>query len=213
MWGCLDTGFAFSKWSQLGSRSQGKPSRQRKLSHTELELKLSQYQQHGESGVKLSLRNLILFIRIFEAHFLPVHLLLVVAASGMYSNFKAPLVHCRILSLAMDITAILRAASYAIMVAYFAIFYERYHRVCVELRESEMKRAGLYDDMTDNFSHRQRSKPTIWLDYLLFPLAGAIFGSMPLVHAAFAHFWTDRLIYKVSEKPARPGPNPTFEEV
>jgi hypothetical protein len=213
MWGCLDTGFAFNQWSQLGSRSQGQPPRQRKLSHTELELKLSQYQQHGDSGVKLSMRNLVLFIRIFEAHFLPIHLLLVVAASGIYSNFKAPLVHGRILSMVMDITAILRAASYIVMVTYFAIFYERYHRVCVEAREFEMKCAGLYDDMTDNFSHRNRGKPAIWLDYLLFPLAGTIFGSVPLVHAALAHFWTDRLAYKVSEKPVRPVTNVAFDEV
>jgi hypothetical protein len=159
------------------------------------------------------MRNLVLFIRIFEAHFLPIHLLLVVAASGIYSNFKAPLVHGRILSMVMDITAILRAASYIVMVTYFAIFYERYHRVCVEAREFEMKCAGLYDDMTDNFSHRNRGKPAIWLDYLLFPLAGTIFGSVPLVHAALAHFWTDRLAYKVSEKPVRPVTNVTFDEV
>jgi hypothetical protein len=76
-----------------------------------------------------------------------------------------------------------------------------------------MKRAGLYDDMTETFCHRKRSKPVIWLDYLLFPLAGTIFGSVPLIHAAFAHFWTDRLAYKVSEKPVRPVVNVAFEEV
>lgn len=213
MWGCLDTGFAFNQWSQLGKRSEGQPPRQRKLSHTELELKLSQYQQHGDSGVKLTMRNLVLFVRIFEAHFLPVHLLLVVAASGLYSNLKAPLVHCWQLSFVMDVTAILRAVSYFVMVAYFAIFYERYHRVCVEVREFEMRRAGLYDDMTENFSYRKQSKPVTWLDYLLFPLAGTIFGSAPLFHAALAHFWTDRLVYKVSEKPVRPVTNMAFEEV
>ena len=101
MWGCLDTGFAFNQWSRLGKRSEGQPVRQRKLSHTELELKLSQYQQHGDSGVKLTMRNLVLFVRIFEAHFLPVHLLLVVAASSLYSNLKAPLVHSRLLSFIM----------------------------------------------------------------------------------------------------------------
>lgn len=113
----------------------------------------------------------------------------------------------------MDITAVLRGASYVIMVAYFAIFYERYHRVCVEARESEMKRAGLYDHMTDNFSHRKPSRPVTCLDYLLFPVAGTIFGSVPLVHAAFAHFWTDRLAYKVSEKPIRLVAGVTVEDV
>lgn len=122
------------------------------------------------------MRNLVLFVRIFEAHFLPVRLPLVVTASGLYSNLKAPLVHCWLLSFVMDVTAVLCAASYIVMMAYFAIFYERYHRVCVEAYEFEMRRAGLYDDMAENFSYRKQSKPVTWLDYLLFPLAGTIFG-------------------------------------
>ena len=213
MWGCLDTGFAISQWSKLGGKVNPQPLRQRKLSHTELELKLSQYQLHGDSGVKMTMRNLVLFIRVFEAHFLPVHLLLIVAYSALYTNFERPLVHCRLLSIVLDLTAILRAGSFIIMVAYFYFFYERYHRVCVEAREHDMRRAGLYDNFSENFAHRKPHNPVTWLDYLLFPIAGTIFGSVPLVHAAFAHFWTDRLTYQVSEKPVRPVIDATYEEV
>ena len=44
------------------------------------------------------------------------------------------------------------------MVAYFAIFYERYHRVCVEAREFEMRRVDLYEGLTESFSYRKQSK-------------------------------------------------------
>ena len=89
------------------------------------------------------------------------------------------------------------------MLFYFFVFYEGYHKACVQARESEMKRVGLYEEMEDNFSKRTKSNPLTWLDYLVFPIAGIIFGSVPLLHAAFAHFFSDRLDYKVSAKPIR----------
>lgn len=213
MWGCLDTGFAVNQWSKLGGRVNPQPLRQRKLSHTELELKLSQYQLHGDAGVKMTWRNFVLFTRMFEAHFLPAHLLIIVLVSTIYTDFKAPMVHCYLLSIVMDITAYLRLIGYLIMVLYFIFFYERYHRVCVEAREAEMKRAGLFEEMSHTFTHRHPHNPLTWLDYFLFPLAGTIFGGLPLLHAAFAHFWTDRLAYKVSLKPIRIVTEVLVEEV
>lgn len=213
MWGCLDTGFAVSQWIKLGGKTNPQPPRQRKLSHTELELKLSQYQQHGDAGTKMTVRNFVLFTRVFEAHFLPVHLLLIVLASAIYDSYERPLAHCYSLSIVLQITSVLRAGSFLIMVTYFWFFYERYHRVCVEARELEMKHAGLYDSFSGSFSHRKSRNPVTWLDYLLFPVAGTIFGSVPLVHAAFAHFWTDRLTYQVSQKPVRPVTAVKCEEV
>jgi hypothetical protein len=103
----------------------------------------------------------------------------------------------------LDFTAALRALSFIIMLFYFFVFYEDYHHVCVEAREAEMRRVGLYEEMEDNFSKRRPGEPRTWLDYLLFPVAGSLFGSAPLMHAALAHFWSDRLDYKVSVKPTR----------
>ena len=44
-------------------------------------------------------------------------------------------------------------------------------------------------------------KPQYLLDRVCFPVAGTIFGAVPTLHAVFAHFWTDRLVYRVSKKP------------
>ena len=142
----------------------------------------------------------MLFTRVFEAHFLPIHLSVVTISSIVYSNLTASLVHCKYLTIFLDFTAVLRAVSFIIMMFYFFFVYEAYHRVCVEAREAEMKRVGLYDEMEDKFSKRRRINPVTWLDYLMFPIAGVLFGSAPLMHAAFAHFWSDRLDFKVSSK-------------
>lgn len=39
------------------------------------------------------------------------------------------------------------------------------------------------------------------LERVCFPIAGTVFGAVPTLHAVFAHFWTDRLVYRVSKKP------------
>jgi len=207
MWGCLDTGFAISSWSNLGKKTPMLSPRQRqlqrKLSRTDLDLKLSQLQLHGDKPSKLTWRNFVLFSRIFEAHFLPSHLFVVMIASVVYSNLAAPTVHCRLLTFFLDLTGTIRAISFAVMVFYFLVCYESYHAACVAAREVEMKRAGLYEEMAADFSRRTWWHPITWIDYLIFPIAGTIFGSLPLIQASFAHFWSDRLVYTVSEKPRK----------
>jgi hypothetical protein len=203
MWGCLDAGYTIDRWSKLGSKPPPSLHSHKLSRHSELELKLSHYQVHGDQGYKLTWRNVMLLTRVFEAHFLPIHLLVVMVFSTVYTNLAAPLVHCRFLTMFLDFTAALRALSFIIMLFYFFVFYEDYHHVCVEAREAEMRRVGLYEEMEDNFSKRRPGEPRTWLDYLLFPVAGSLFGSAPLLHAALAHFWSDRLDYKVSVKPTR----------
>jgi hypothetical protein len=103
----------------------------------------------------------------------------------------------------MELTSYLRGASFACMTVYFVIFYEAYHQACVQARETEMKRAGLYEELAHDFSHRRRWTLTVLLDYVLFPVAGTIFGSVPLLQAIISHFWTEKLVYLVSAKPVR----------
>lgn len=124
-------------------------------------------------------------------------------ASTAYSSLSSPLVHCRLLTLALDLTGALRAVSFVAMLLYFVVFYERYHAVCVEAREAEMRRVGLYDGMQEGFSHRRSHNPLSYLDYIVFPIAGTIFGSAPLLQAALAHFRSEKLVYTVSAKPSR----------
>jgi hypothetical protein len=209
MWGCLDTGYAVTQWWKMGrdpptGTTPPNMAPKRHLSATELELKLLHHQLHNVESGSMTRRNLVLFSRIFEAHFLPFHLMVLMFASTAYSNFSNPIVHCRLLTFALDLTGILRAVSFVAMILYFVIFYEQYHAVCVEAREAEMRRVGLYEGMADGFSHRRsQCNPLSYLDYIVFPIAGTIYGSAPLLQAALAHFKSEKLVYTVSAKPSR----------
>lgn len=64
-----------------------------------------------------------------------------------------------------------------------------------------MLQAGLADRMIDSFSYR--SWKTTGPDFILFPVAGIIFGTIPAVVALCCQFWGLDLVYKVSKKPKR----------
>ncbi|KIW99725.1 uncharacterized protein Z518_11138 [Rhinocladiella mackenziei CBS 650.93] len=214
MWGCLDTGYAVRQWCKIrtaAARSEDQSiesemsssGNQRRPRHVELRLKLSQYALHGPNLQRFTYRNLVLFSRLFEAHFLPLHLFFVLLASAMYTALPYPITSCRILTAVMDLTGYLRGVSFAFMTIYFVIFYERYHQACIQAREKEMKRAGLYEEMAHEFSYRGRFSLTTLLDYAMFPIAGTIYGSAPLLQAIVSHFWTEKLVYLVSAKPVK----------
>ena len=203
MWGCLDSGYAVRKWSDIGKTQASSTNGFSLPRHSQLELKLAHYHLHGGNARKLTWRNIKLFIRIFEAHFVPVHLPLITVASTVYTNFGPFLTQWQYLTLILDVTAYIRAFGFVAMLLYFFVCYEAFHSACVDAREAEMRRAGLFEEMEQSFSRRNRHHPQTWLDYLLFPVSGLIYGSVPLAHAAFAHFWSDRLHYRVSSKPKR----------
>jgi hypothetical protein len=188
MWGCLDTGYAITRWWNMGRDSP---------------IGTTQPHLPRKRRVAMTRRNFILFSRIFEAHFLPFHLMVLMFASTAYSNLSNPLVHCQFLTLALNLTGVLRAVSFVAILFYFVVFYQKYHAVCVEVREAEMRRVGLYEGMEESFSHRQTYKPWSYMDYVVFPIAGTIFGSAPLLQAALAHFRSEKLVYTVSAKPSR----------
>ncbi|OAP62472.1 hypothetical protein AYL99_04677 [Fonsecaea erecta] len=216
MWGCLDTGYAVRQWCKIGpdflphdlptpssegsSSDSDRPYRPR---HVEICLKLSQHALHGPNLRRFTWRNLILFSRLFEAHFLPIHLFLVLLASAIYTAFPYPITSCQLLTAAMDLTSVLRGVSFALMTIYFVVFYEAYHRACIEAREREMKRVGLYEELAEEFSYRKRFSLITMVDYVLFPIAGTMFGSVPLLQAIVSHFWTEKLVYLVSAKPVK----------
>ncbi|SLM38073.1 hypothetical protein LPUS_08175 [Lasallia pustulata] len=101
----------------------------------------------------------------------------------------------------MHITEGLRGFSFFTMTTYFVFVYSQYHKTCTSVREWEMKRAGLYDET--QFSYQQRWSINSIADYLTFPVAGMMFGSLPLLQAVMSHFWTEKLVYLVSAKPVR----------
>jgi hypothetical protein len=224
MWGCLDTGYAVGQWCKItpdpkaqeqsvaGSEISSDTSAPERPRHVEISLQLSHRNLHGPKLRRFTWRNLVLFSRLFEAHFLPIHLFLVLLASAIYAALPYPLTSCASLTFAMDLTSYLRAVGFFLMTIYFVIFYEAYHRACIEARASEMKRAGLYEELADEFSHRKRLSFVAIMDYLLFPVAGTMFGSVPLLQAMVSHFWTEKLVYLVSAKPLKPIAKGVFSE-
>src|SRR6202012_5493513 len=118
----------FSPASEVSSQESA-PERPR---HVEICLRLSQHALHGPKLRRFTWRNLILFCRLFEAHFLPIHLFLVLLASAIYSALPYPITSCRALTAAMELTSYLRASSFALMTIYFVVFYESYHQACIQ---------------------------------------------------------------------------------
>jgi hypothetical protein len=139
----------------------------------------------------------VLMHRMYEAHFLPIHITLLILGGALYTLITPTHLVPRLLLQTLDITGYLRLVS-ALNFIYFFFLYESYHSLCVTLREQEMRRAGLA-----NHSFSYRSLRTTGLDFCLFPVAGILFGTVPAVVALVCQFWTLGLVYKVSKKPAR----------
>ncbi|RMD42807.1 hypothetical protein DV735_g2359, partial [Chaetothyriales sp. CBS 134920] len=210
MWGALDSGYAMGLWLDMdkearegrrgsSSSSSSRTPRTRKLSDTRIQKLDSSHARRSQSA-RFSLRTLTLFSRLFEAHFLVLHLLLIIITSAAFHSLpwssRFPY-----LDWTMHLTEGLRGVSFALMTVYFVFIYTSYHQTCTAVREWETKQAGIYDESA--FSYRKRWSPSSLIDYLLFPVAGMMFGSLPLLQAAVCHFWTEELVYLVSAKPVK----------
>lgn len=141
-------------------------------------------------------RIFYLFHRLFEAHFLPIHMAILVISSSIYLFFTAEKPDTLELAWTFELSNYLRVMG-MVAISFYMLSYERYHQVCVTAREAEMKAAGLDQGMT--FSHRSFRKN--FLDYFVFPLVAPIYGSIPAAQAQICHFWTLDLVYSVSKKP------------
>jgi len=132
---------------------------------------------------------------LWEAHFLPCQLTILLLFSSIYTFYTPPsLIHPALLW-TFWFTGLLRALSFVGMNIAFC-FYEGYHSVSVNARANDMDRAGLPDGFTFRSWHWK-----YLMERIFFPVAGTIFGSIPAVQAEVSHFWTDRLVYRVSKKP------------
>lgn len=168
MWGALDTGFAVRKLvANLLPRGA------------------------------LRLRHLFLMHLLWEAHFLPCHLTIVLLFSSLYTIYTPDNLIHPALGWTFRFTGLLRGLSFAWM--NLAIFlYDRWHAICLNARANDMARAGISDT---GFSYRTWWHLRHLLERICFPIAGTVFGSIPAVQAEISHFWTDRLVYRVSQKP------------
>lgn len=144
---------------------------------------------------------LTVFYRLFEAHFMPVHLALILTTSTSYGLLFPRFLMPTVLRVALDICSWCRLAGFCLMICGF-YRYEQYHRLCIGLRKEEMRKAGLLEGMTqrDSFS------PNVFMyagiaEAGLFVVGGFLYGAVPALQAELSHFFTERLTYIVSLKP------------
>ncbi len=145
-------------------------------------------------------RVIMLYQRLVEAHFLPMHMMILIIGSAIYTYLTEDKPDVLGIAWTFQVTNYLRIIGF-VMTAFYVFLYEGYHKVCVTAREAEMVAAGLYESMQGHFSHR--SWRVNIFDYLLLPLAAPLYGSLPAGQAELSHFWTLDLVYAVSAKPLR----------
>jgi hypothetical protein len=145
-------------------------------------------------------RILGLLHRLFEAHCLPTHMMILVISTSIYGFLIESKPDTNHIAWTFALSAYLRIIGF-LMVALYLYLYESFHHFAVTTRKAQMKAAGLYEGMENSFSQRSfwRNK----LDYILIPVAAPIFGSIPAIQAQMSHFWTLDLVYTVSKKPSR----------
>lgn len=219
MWGALDSGFAMRKFVELW-RERKHTSRAFRPMHSALGdpsdtyVPENQLQEQGsgqprECGVFSDvthetlqspdwLRLFYLCHRLFEAHFLPVQMIILVIASTLYVWVAEGNGDPHNIGWTFDFSNVLRTLGF-MEVGFFMFLYERYHETCVSMREKEMKAAGLAAGMS--FSRRQAKKN--FVDYMLIPVVAPLYGSIPAMQAQLSHFWSLDLVYTVSTKATR----------
>lgn len=205
MWGCLDSGYAVARWCQMGTSSPN--------SHAGHNLNEDDTKSRSSLGVEMVgvrgskvhfvwLRNAVLFLRLFEAHTFPLHFMCILAASSYHSSHLSSSKASPYLEIVLKLTEYARTANGVLMAVCLLTAYANFYNVCVQARQWEMRKAGLHD-FTFQSSTRGRWSLGSILDILSLPVASMLFGTLPLLQAVFSHFWSDRLLYRVSGKPIK----------
>ncbi|KAK9486089.1 hypothetical protein V1527DRAFT_93022 [Lipomyces starkeyi] len=165
-------------------------------------------------------RVVILLHRLYEAHFLPVHYFIdVLACSFLPMVVAVPTPS--LLSTVLVYTNQLRKAA-AFGVIFQMAIYERLHSTALHLRLHSIQTA--LSSPSSHISPISNSSPKSteivrqslkqvdisprgrWincLDYVLFPIAGTVFGAVPAIKAQILQFWSTSFVYEVSSKPVR----------
>lgn len=220
MWGALDTGFALRRSLEMWHERKHTTRTYRPLhltppgDNTDFYVPESQMNDDNtdiapESGIFSDVTQdtlkephwehiFYLGHRLFEAHFLPIHMTILVLASTLYLFVTDGKEDPNNLAWTFQVSNILRALGFSMVVCYLFV-YESYHRVGVNAREKEMTDAGLAKGM--HFSRRSMRKN--FLDYVLMPVVAPVYGAIPCAQAEIAHFWTQNLEYTVSKKVTR----------
>ncbi|TDZ14984.1 hypothetical protein Cob_v012124 [Colletotrichum orbiculare MAFF 240422] len=219
MWGALDSGYALRKVVELWQERKHTSRAFRPL-HTsagdasdvyvpDAPLDHQDPEQPRESGIFSDVthdtlqapnweRIVYLFHRLFEAHFLPLQMTILVIGCTLYAWVTEGNEDVAHLKWIFDICKVLRTIGFMEIALYLAL-YESFHRLCVTTRKREMSEAGLSEGM--NFSYRSVKKN--FIDYAMVPLVAPLYGAIPCAQAQLCHFWTLDLVYSVSKKVTR----------
>ncbi|KAI0512458.1 glycosyl transferase family group 2-domain-containing protein [Xylaria bambusicola] len=217
MWGALDVGYAIRKFVELWQERKHTTRAFRPL-HLALKHPNDSYiknhfdadpEQPLESGIYSEVttetikepdwqRTFLLAHRLFEAHFLPLHTTIMIVTSTLYMTVTEGGPDPHNVGWIFAICKVLRTVG-LLECAFLLFLYERFHKIGATTREKEMQEAGLAKGMC--FSHR--SAKSNFVDYLVFPLVGALYGSIPSAQAQLMHFFTNDLVYTVSKKVTR----------
>ncbi|KAH7328395.1 glycosyl transferase family group 2-domain-containing protein [Stachybotrys elegans] len=219
MWGALDSGYALRQGVEMWQERKHTTRAFRPLHRTygdnsdlyipEDQLNSEQPQHAVESGIFSDviqetikepnwLRIILMYHRLFEAHFIPVHMTVLVVAIAIYSWVTDGNDDPYNIAWTFTLCNIFRTVGFMAAVCYLFL-YESYHRICVSNRQREMTSAGLSDGMC--FSYRSMKKN--YMDYSLVPLVAPLYGSLPCAHAEIMQLWTQDLVYTVSKKVTR----------
>lgn len=222
MWGSLDTGFALRKFAEMWQDRKHTSRAFRPLhksygDNSELYYPDSHHGDESpvtprESGIFSDVTQetiqepnweKLFYIghRLFEAHIMPVHMTVLVIASALYLFVTDGQEDANNLRWVFSLANLLRTVGF-MAVAGYIFLYEKYHRMCLEAREKEMKSAGIAEGM--NFS--RRSFKQNFFDYAMVPLVAPIYGSIPCIQAEISHFFTIDLVYTVTGKVTRQQP-------
>ncbi|KAH7163270.1 glycosyl transferase family group 2-domain-containing protein [Dactylonectria estremocensis] len=215
MWGALDTGFAIRKlvemWLERKHTSRAyQPLHCTRADGADLFIPENQCgDEPSENGIFSDITKdtikephwehvFYMVHRIFEAHFLPVHMAILVIASTIYVKVMEGKEDPHDLAWIFNWCNVIRIFGF-LQISIYLVMYESFHRVGVAAREKSMVKAGLANGM--GFSRRNLRKN--WRDYLMVALVAPLYGTIPSAQALICQLWNQELVYTVSKKATR----------
>lgn len=222
MWGMVDSGYAIREtWRMILTRDRQAQSSSLeevddeemydcdaelgRLENTRNSIKAQKATPAAMSPAPV-LRTVVLLHRLYEAHFLPVHYFLdVLACSLMPVLISVP--QNSLLGQVLRYTNHLRTAAFFGVVVQL-LLYESFHSTALRLRAEQITSAlssqttpEVIKQALGRVGFSARKKFVNILDYILFPVAGTVFGAVPSIKAQIMQLWTTNFVYRVSPKP------------
>ncbi|KAF5248508.1 hypothetical protein FANTH_5909 [Fusarium anthophilum] len=219
MWGALDTGFALRKLVQLWQDRKQTCRSYQPLHYTISDAdhlafpESSASDEHSgqayDNGIFSSIHReaiqhphwenvFYMLHRLFEAHFLPVHMAILVLSSALYVKLTEGNEDPRNLAWIFSWCNLVRIYGF-FQIGVYVSLYESFHQTGVASREREMVKAGLANGM--DFS--RRSLKNNWYDYFAIPVVAPLYGTIPSAQALICQLWDQDLVYTVSKKATR----------